>query len=171
VTTREHGGGNVKPLIHAFSILAVLLLASTAALAFDATGSWIGQWSCKEFDGVKFTSKQKPSTLLITQSGSEVFADIDGGDYVHDGHAIDDAKKPAEKGEILLIECASDNDGANGFGEIVRAVVKANASKGTGSFSGTSVYQDAGFGFAVFGTCKYKYKRTSTTDPNLTGCP
>jgi hypothetical protein len=161
----------VKSFIRSFGFLAALLLASPAAHAFDATGTWEGQWSCKEFDGVKFTSKQKPSTLKITQNGSEVFTDIDNGGYIHDGHAIDDAKKPNDKGEMMLVDCVSDDNGADGFAEQIRVVVKVNAAKGTGSLSGVSQYQDASLFGSSFGTCKYKYKRISTANPNVTGCP
>jgi hypothetical protein len=161
----------VTSSIRVFGLLTAVLLASSAAHAFDATGTWEGQWSCKEFDGVKFTSKQKPSTLRITQNGSEVFTDIDDGSYLHDGHAINDGKKPEEKGEMVLVDCVSDDNGADGFAEQMRAAVKVNATKGSGSFKGVSVYQDVSLSGGSFGTCKYKYKRIDTANPNVAGCP
>lgn len=150
----------------------ILLLIAPPLHAFDATGTWEGQYSCKELDdGEKFTFKMKPSTLLITQSGSTVFSSLDGDSFHYDGFAIDDLKKPGEKGEILLVDCASDDDAGAGFAEMIRAVVKTKPNKITASFSGVSVFQDVTPGFLTFGSCKYKFKRTSLTNPNVGSCP
>jgi len=159
------------PILRLTTPAVVLLLVTASAVhGFDATGTWTGQFSCKHFNGEKFTFKMKPSTLLISQSGSTVTADIDGF-FRYNGAAIDDAKKPNEKGEILLIQCDTDNEAGAGFAEMNRAVVKTKPSKGTGSFSGLSIVEgDFGDG-PTFGTCKYKLKRTSTADPNVPACP
>jgi hypothetical protein len=148
-----------------------LVLSASPIYAFDATGTWTGQFSCKNFNGAKTTFKMKPSTLLIVQAGAAVKADIDGGNFLYNGSAINDAKKPDEKGEILMVQCGTDNHGGQGFAEMVRLAVKTNPGKGTGSFSGPSIIEgDFGNGYQ-FATCKYSFKRTGTGIPTVADCP
>jgi hypothetical protein len=152
--------------------LLVLALTASPLYAFDATGTWAGQFSCKNFDGTKSTFKMKPSTLLIAQSGSAVKASMTGAQLLfYSGSAIDDAKKPNEKGEILLIQCGTDDNAGVGLAEMIRAAVKADPNKGKGSFSGVSTAEgDFGGGYQ-FSTCKYKFKRASTATPSVSDCP
>ena len=149
----------------------LVLLALTAAPlhAFQATGTWTGQFSCKDFNGEKSTFKMKPSTTTISQSGVDVRAEIDGNFRYH-GHFINDDKKPTEKGEIFLVQCGTDNDAGDDHSEMMRAVVKVNPAKGTGTFSGFSILEgDFGDGH-LFGTCKFKYKLTGLPDPGVGPC-
>jgi hypothetical protein len=153
---------------HAARAFLLLTLTASPLAAFDATGTWEGQFTCKNFNGAKTNFKMKPSTLLISQSGTAVSADIDGGSFRYNGRAMDDAKKPAEKGEIFLVQCGTDNDAGVGFAEMVRLMVKTKAEKG--SFNGLSIIEgDFGSG-RQFATCKYKFKRTGTTNPSVPGC-
>lgn len=168
---RAMKGASVKSWISIACALGVLLTAAPAARAFDATGTWIGQYSCKsrDIDG-KFTFKAKPSTAFITQVGSAVRINLDS-EFFYQGTAFNDAKKPDEKGEVFVVECATDFDATTGFAETLRAAVKTKPAKGTGSLSGLSVYQDLeDVGLPEFGTCKFKYKRVDTADPGVGGC-
>ena len=136
-----------------------------AAHAFDLTGHWIGKYTCKGYDGTRFSLKsEQPADF--TQIGSEVrFHYDDGNDFVFIGLAIPDAKKPDEKGEVMLVECSNTND-PTVYSEIVRAQVRTKQEKGKGTFSGVSLYVDG-----EAGTCKYKYKRLDTINPGLGACP
>jgi hypothetical protein len=141
---------------------ALSLLAPPAG-AFDATGTWEGSWTCTGFNGAKTKTDDKDSTL-----------EINGLQATLDGLAtftvlpIDDTADPTAKGEMALFRCATDNQPvANGAAEMLRLKVKVNAAKGTGTISGTSILEDGTGGVA---SCKYKFKRTSTTGPEISVC-
>jgi hypothetical protein len=98
-----------------------------------------------------------------------VRAQLDGNFRYH-GAFINDDRKPTAKGEMFLVRCGTDNDAGVGPSEMLRAGVKINPDKGTGSFSGVSILEgDFGNGF-VFATCKYKFKLTGLADPNVGPC-
>jgi hypothetical protein len=68
-----------------------------SARAFDLTGHWVGTWTCKGFDGAKFSDQNKTSTLDITQSGTAIHAAFEGL-FLYAGAAVPDPAKP-EQGE------------------------------------------------------------------------
>lgn len=153
-----------------FSLAAALALASGAS-AFDLTGTWAGRWSCQGYDGSKFRSSSKDSVLRVTQTGSSLAVDLDDGLYRYNGGAIFDDKSPTTKGEIALVQCGTDNVPFDGpEGEIVRAKVKADAAKGTGSLKGVSLVEFSDIEITDVLTCKYSYKRISTEDPAVPPC-
>jgi len=147
---------------------AVLLfaVAPRSVHAYDLTGHWVGKWSCKGFDGVKFTDAEKNSTMAVTQVGNTIRADLDTGFYCN-GAAIFDDKKPDEQGEVLLISCGTDNVPLNSPSEIVRASVRTKAGTFKATFKGLSIYEDVN----DMETCKYSYKRVDQADPNVPPCP
>lgn len=146
----------------------VLVLGVTpAAHAFDVTGTWIGRWSCKGFDGEKFTSFNKTSTLKLSQTGTAIAADLDNGSFHYNAAMIADKFKP-EKGEAVFIACATDNlPLADAESEILRAAVKTKAGTFKASLKGLSIFEDQ---FGGVGTCKYSFKRQDTLDPNVSAC-
>jgi hypothetical protein len=87
------------------------------------------------------------------------------------GTFINDDKKPNEKGELFLVQCETDNDAGADYAEMIRAVVKVNPSKGTGSLSGVSIAEGSLGNGHAFRTCKYKFKLTGLPNPNVPGCP
>lgn len=161
----------MSKLLGIVCVLGVLSTAALAAHAFDATGTWEGRFSCRHFDGAKFRFEMKPSTLRISQSGPTLNANLNDGGFLYHGHAIDSDKSPDEKGEVLLAQCGTDDVAGTGFAEMLRAVVKTKSSQGAGSFRGVSIFEGDFGGGRQFGTCKYRFKRTSTADPNAPSCP
>ena len=152
-----------------------LTTAAPAAHAFDLTGHWIGKWSCKGFDGTKFTSKEPDSTLDVTQTGNDILASIDGQIFLYNGTAIPDLAKP-EKGEAVLLQCGTSNAVTLQESEIVRATVKTKDTTFKASFKATSIFTDLFVNdnqeqVPEVGTCKYSYKRIDTIDPQVPGCP
>jgi hypothetical protein len=148
--------------------LAALVVTPSAARAFDLTGTWIGKWSCKGFDGSKFTSDNKTSTLKITQAGNVIHADLDNGDFHYNAAAITNTAKP-DQGEAVFLSCSTDNvPQSGGEAEIIRAAVKTKLGTFKASFKGLSIFES---NFGDVGTCKYTFKRRDTTDPNVGGCP
>jgi hypothetical protein len=155
----------------ALSFLSALAAAAAApaASAFDLTGTWEGRWSCQGFDGVKFKSRNSQSTVQITQTGNTLAVNMDNGDYLYNGGAVPDAGSPTTKGEIALTQCGTDSVPLAGpASELLRAKVKADPERGTGSMKGLSILESA---IPDVLTCKYSYKRTSTTDPAVAACP
>ena len=149
--------------------LATLLLSigPSPARAFDATGTWVGKWSCKDFDGQKGTDGNAESTLLITQTGTAMAIDLDAGFYRYNGNAIPDGAKP-EKGEAALLSCAIDDQPLTGaLSELMRFAFKTKSGSVKATLKGVSIFQLG----AVVGTCKYSFKRTSDVDPNVSACP
>ena len=150
----------------------LLVCVTSTAYAADLTGSYVGKWSCKGFDGAKFKIGNKAATLRITQTLTTIAVRLDTpmapfGEFSYNGIVIDDAARP-EKGEAALIECgSSDTVPPVSESEIHRATVKTKAD-GKGTFKSTSIYVDSQ---PEFGTCKYSFKRTTTADPGVTACP
>jgi hypothetical protein len=152
-----------------FSTLVAAAVAPGALAQFSLTGSWEGRWSCQGFDGAKFRSSNGQSTVLITQTDNTLAVNMDEGDYLYNGAAIPDGSSPTTKGEIVLSQCGTDNLPLAGpDAEVLRAKVKADAEKGTGSIDGLSILESA---IPDVLTCKYSYKRVSTTDPAVAACP
>lgn len=152
------------------AVASVLVLGATCpdgADAFHLTGTWIGKWSCKGFDGAKFKTANKISTMLISQLGDTVNVDIDGGEFHYNGRAIADDAKP-EKGEVVLVECDTDNAPAVGEeAEMVRAQVKTKVDAIRATYKAVSIFEDA---FPSVGTCKYNYERIDTTNSGQPPC-
>jgi hypothetical protein len=147
--------------------LAALMLMPIPAHAFDLTGTWIGKWSCKGFDGSKFTSGNKTSTFRVTQVGNVINADLDNGEYRYNGAALTNTAKP-DLGEAVFISCGTDNvPQVGGEAEILRAAVKTKAGTFKASFKGLSIFESD---FKDVGTCKYTFKRRDTINPNVDGC-
>lgn len=153
-------------VVFALSLL-FLTTAVTSARAFDATGTWLGKWSCKDFDGTKFTEGQRESTLLVSQSGDVLAIDLDGGAYRYNGRSLNDAAKP-EKGEAIFVSCGIDNQPfVGGLAELIRVAVKTKLGAVKATLKGQSIFENG----ASVGTCKYTFKRVSTQDPNVSDCP
>jgi hypothetical protein len=167
----------VPTFLRAATAIVLLSTIGTPAYAFDLTGNWVGKYTCKGFDGTKFTGGNKTSTLAITQTGNTIAANIDAafpapdGDFRYNGFAIPDSKSPDTKGEVVILGCHLANTAASaavGDGELMRGSVKTKAGTFKATFKSTSIFQDD---FPDVGTCKYSYKRVDTNDPGVAACP
>jgi len=150
------------------ALLSLLLFAGLPAAAFDLTGHWEGSWSCSEFDeGEKTKETNSESTAAFTSLGNGTFRVRIDGDLDYRGIEIPNVDKP-DKGEIGMALCGTNDDIANfQFVELGRLKVSTSEEKGT--ISGTSIWSANDDHIA---TCKYKYKRVDTINPNLTyPCP
>ena len=166
------------PLI-TFLVVAVLETAASAGAAaqvFDMTGHWVGKFTCKGVDETgKFSEKDDPSTLDITQTGSLIAVSLDSGDFTYNGSLIPDVKKPGVQGAAVLIGCNTNTTFVAGdhSSEIMNAKVKTKANSDKASFSALSIFEinDAQFGESVE-TCKLSYKRVSSSPPAppIAGC-
>jgi hypothetical protein len=156
------------------AVLIVLALAlPLPSQAIDLTGTWEGKYTCKGFEGEKF-SFTVVGTLEITQTGAELALRVpfDGGADEYNGVAIDDARKPETAGAAYFVHCGTSEDpgtGLEGFDETGFAKLKTNASGG-GSFKATTnaFFSEPPIGA---GNCKFSFKRTSTVDPVVPACP
>ena len=151
--------------------LILLLAAAFVAVpagAIDLTGTWVGTFNCSEFDGEKNKFSQKGEVLLITQVGNVLNIDWDGSPIA--GIAINDVKKPDEKGAAALVDCETTTDLAiPGYAELANLTAKVNRPKGKGSLKGTSVYTQDG---DSTGQCKWNFKLMNTADPAVPAtCP
>jgi len=144
-----------------------VVLLPRAAGAFDLTGTWVGKLSCRgNLVGKKDNVSAAPSTLLVTQNAGFLLS-ADGIFYAAD--AIADPAKPT-RGEIAIIRCGTTAQSGEFGGEIGRMKVSTNPAKGTGTLSGTSYRTDVLVASSVY-TCRWSYKRISTTPPPLSPCP
>jgi len=157
-------------LFTASSIVALALLTVAPALhAFDATGTWHGKWSCTQFDGTKTTDGNKTSTMLITQTGDTLAINLDTGEFLYNGRALADVKKPTTQGEVVLVACDNDNiPCVGGLSEIIRAKVKTRENSFKATLRGVSTFED---NVPEVGTCKYSFKRDDQSDPHVAACP
>ena len=158
----------VRTSLVAVAYAALLGAAFPPAVgALDMTGTWEGKQNCKDYDGQKIIEHGVPATALISQSGDTMTMGVNNFDH-YNGHAFTDSKN-ADKGETVFNACGTDDLPVSGVptGEIVRAKVSTKPSTGKGSFSALSIFENTG----ALGTCKWSFKRTSTTDPNVPACP
>lgn len=156
------------PWLTTVATAAMMLTTVMSANAFDLTGTWKGSWKCSEFDnGSKDQAGNPESTLLITSLGNNTFAArLDNAD-IYRGVEIPNTAKP-EKGELAIVNCGGSDDlTADKFTELGRFKVATKGPKGT--LSGITVWSADPTQVA---TCKYKYKRVDTLNPNLIyACP
>lgn len=154
----------MRPWTFIVTTFALLVASSLApgAYAFDLTGHWIGKFSCKGFDGTKFTLGNKSVTASVTQTGNSIA--LLAGAFLYTGTQVPDAAKP-EQGEAVLFTCAT--SGTLGLGEIARASVKTKVGTFKATLKATSVFANT---IPNVGTCKYTYKRIDTIDPGVGGC-
>ena len=105
--------------------------------------------------------------LLITQVGDVLNIDWDGSFIA--GIAINDVKKPDEKGAAALVDCRTTTDPTTGYSELANLTAKVNRPKGKGSLKGTSVFTVDG---DAVGTCKWNFKLMNLADPAVPAtCP
>jgi hypothetical protein len=149
--------------------IAVGLLTSmpTPAAAFDLTGQWTGKIICRGvLAGEKASLTSAPSTLLIDQSaGLQLSAD----GVFYKGEEFPDPTHPT-RGQVSIIRCGTNTEGAEFGGELGRLKVITNPAKRTGSLGGTTFRTDVLIASSVY-TCKWTYKRVTTAPPALEGCP
>ena len=155
------------PLLTSLVVLAFSLPAAAGGpIVPNLTGTWVGEFKCTEYD---FTGKFKfpeEATLEISQSGNELIIDwvFEGG---YAGLVVPDAKKPAERGIVSLIECDTDTDQLSGFAEMAILKAKIDREKGKGKMKGEGTYNLNG---SFIGECKWKFSLESLADPGATGC-
>jgi hypothetical protein len=152
----------------AFTVAAVL---AQPAAAFDLTGTWTGKQTCKGSSAGQKINFSFQSELLITQTGTDLNIHVvsDSGTDIYQSVAIDDLAKP-ENGAVYFVHCGTTDIPETGddFDESGRATVKTKEARGTGSLKGTSSFFN---NEPEVASCKWSYKRTTTTDPAVTGCP
>ena len=151
-----------------------IVVAGTSVHAFDLTGTWEGTYACKGSVNGEKDKYVDPMVANITQVGTAVGANVllDGSPYKYNGIAVANAAKP-DKGDAMFVLCNSDDDlnagPFNAYDELGRFSVVTKSAKGTGTIKGTSVYSSPQT--RVY-TCRWKLKRTSTANPNVTiACP
>jgi hypothetical protein len=152
-------------------LLAVSALLAAPAAAIDLTGTWEGSFKCAEFDGSKFKFKDTDEILEITQSGTVLnvlWTTTSPDPTPIQGIAIDDDKKPDQKGSAAMIDCDTTTDLTSGYGEIANLQASVNRTKGKGKLKGKSIYTVGG---DVVGECKWSFKLMDLADPGATGCP
>ena len=156
----------------ALAVAAAPLGLAAPASAVDLTGTWEGSYTCQGFDGVNFKTGNKNSVLLIFQDGITFSADLDAGDFVYNGVAIDDDADPQGKGNLIMNQCGTDAIPLQGAeSEMMRLAIKVNPDKGTGALKGVSIVEFVDNGVGTVVTCKLKFKRVSTTVAKFAGCP
>jgi hypothetical protein len=148
---------------------AAACLAQPAA-AFDLTGTWEGKQTCRGLSAGEKTSFSIPSQLRISQNGAELAIEVvsDSGTDVYNGAGVDNTLKPTA-GEAYFVHCGMSDVPATGdaFDESGRAVLRTNEETGGGTFTGTSSFYND---FPEVFTCKWSYRRTDVTDPQVNGC-
>lgn len=181
-------------ITQALFFAAVLLGAGVLqAHAFDMTGTWKGKWTCRvQENGTPITIANNASIMKITQIGSSVHVDLDGGEFLYNGWAGADNDN-ADRGATTVVECRTKPRSAN-YNEIISAEVKAPSGAGGGQFNGTSAYNSTDVSTPlgcspldprcastfdstdtvntdIGGICRYTFKRVSSTDPGVGPCP
>jgi len=155
----------------ALVLLCVLFGAGVIqAHAFNMTGTWGGQWTCRVQENGTFTIIANPSSVLkITHTGSTVFVDLDNGLYHYSGWAGTDNTN-VDRGATMVVECRT-NPASRVYNEMISAEVTAPSGTGRGKFDGISVYNSTDdISTDIGGICSYIFKRTSSADPGVGAC-
>src|SRR5262249_29185307 len=86
---------------------------------------------------------------------------------------IEDVRSPSTKAQAVFIECGT--NATSSYQELGRAnklETNSNPSTVTASFQATSNFFQANpDGSQFLGTCQWTYRRSSTADPGIAGCP
>jgi hypothetical protein len=147
---------------------ALALLVPAAPLhAFDLTGTWEGTASCKSFfEGT--ASRAKVSVAIeISQSGDSLAVRLGG--FSFNGRALEDADN-ADKGEVVLSLCGTDDLPLLGRGTLVRARASTRPESGAGKLQALLITDDSN-PVPLVSTCKWRLERTATADPSVAPCP
>jgi hypothetical protein len=169
---------SVRLLLSIASVLFTLSMLCPAAVADapppDMTGTWQGAITCKGFfQGQPFTQVSQ-GLLFITQTNADINMEFQTNFY--NGAVIMDADN-STKGQGPLIGCGAQAQPFGDYNEIGRFEALVNAETGKTSFKATSIRVVPGddqainntFGYVA--TCKWKFVRTSATNPNVSACP
>ena len=142
--------------------------AAAPVAAFDLGGTWTGKITCKcVFNGAPQSLSFSP-TLLIQDGGSTLALAVDG---VHYSAASFPADGHPEKGDIALIRCDTNSTRSGGDfgGEFARLKVGTKPSTGAGSLGGSSFRASLLIARSL-ATCKWSFKRVSTSPVALDAC-
>ena len=165
-----------------FSTVAVALFvaasappASAAFISPDIVGTWTGKLQCKEYNGgVKEKGTATP-TMRITQVGFNFLLEFDfGGNTQNYGGLLNpDAKKPEKKADAIVIRCGTNNQIGDHPNAMGRMTISGKPGKVKASFKGFHIFSDTTDPNPDHGTCKWKFTRVDTVDPNLSDsiCP
>jgi hypothetical protein len=159
------------------AVLGAILLPSAASAAFityDLTGTWTGTLKCNALiQGAKGKLVETP-TMKISQIGLDIGVQLDFGvtSIFYGGLANPDGKKPEQKGEAALLRCGTSTVlDINFSDEIARMSASTKPNKVKATFKGVSILSDVS-NPPAHATCKWKWTRTDTADPNVpTQCP
>lgn len=152
---------------------AIVLGSATRAQAVDLTGEWQGYQVCDRYNGEKFQTTYSDDTMLITQDGDTVYvaALFDGSGFalVFQGTVINENKRHTRVGEAALTECHSAP--ASEYSETAR-VTKIDTKRGStdAEFVATSIFAQHFEDATDHGTCTWKYRRVSSSDPGVPAC-
>lgn len=160
------------------AVLAALLVALASGahaqgVPADLTGTWEGKVSCKlhhadtgEDGSFKFDSDLLIQSVGAGANGTSLSVVLDGDAF--SGRTIDTG---TEKGDVAFVRCGSGDSAWAQSTEIWKSTFKVKLDKGTGSITGTSVFNEANGapGQGTLVTCKGKWKRIDASD--LSGMP
>lgn len=150
-------------------VAVALSVSATQAAAVDLTGTWEGQAKCSGFFAGQKVKDTFASPVTITQTGQDLNMEFFGTRYT--GAIMDDSTAPTKKGQGSFLACSSQAQPLAEYNEIGHIKVIVNPTKGTATFTATSVYSTF-FGGPIntVETCKYSFQRTSTVNPDVPEC-
>jgi hypothetical protein len=151
-----------RPRTGSMAVAAALVAAGAGpALAVDATGTWSGQWSCRQKAGATvIRTGQQAGTMLIAQRGAAVFIAMDGTAY--QGRCHDSARNPS-RATCSAVRSTTDGQAFTHPAEALTLKIRINDARGTASIRAQSTVQNAG----GEGHCSYRFSRTSREDPGV----
>jgi hypothetical protein len=160
-------------LVHPCALGLAALAWAASAGAIDLEGLWQGTITCQEFDGVVTKTKDRAGALDIIHPDGATFAAELNGIRAFNGSVVPSARDGVTGGEAVMSGCDTDAFPIDGQpGEVIHLRAKVNPAKGTGTLTGTGIYESGSGAGAPIRVCKYKLKRTSTTPGAFTkGCP
>lgn len=149
-----------RPRAGSMAVAAALVAAGAGpARAVDATGTWSGQWSCRQKDGARvIRTGQQAGTMLITQRGAAVFIAIDGTAY--QGRSQDSERNPSR---ATCSAVRSTTDGQAHPAEALTLKIRINDARGMTKIRAQSTVQNA----RGEEHCSYRFSRTSREDPGI----
>ena len=154
--------------------VALILMLPLSAIAIDLTGTWVGTQVCQYFSGTAANPRFPDDVLTISQKGADLFfvTPLVNG-VVFRAQVIDDARSPSTKAQAVFIACGTtDTSEYQELGRAKKLETSSNPSTVTASFEATSsFFQNDPDGSQFLGTCQWTYRRSSTADPRISGCP
>jgi hypothetical protein len=142
-------------------VAALMAFGAGQALAVDATGTWSGKGTCRQKAKSSVTrTRQRHSTMFVTQRGEALFVEIDGTAYQGLSH---DSERNPTRAAGSAVRCRDFDEACTPTSEVLDLKIRVNETRGTTKIGAESTVPHTRHARH----CTYRFSRTSREDPGV----